>query len=254
MDVRHVPSWPASLTREPLDPPHARALHRRHDRGGARHRLQSLRRRADGRRQPLCRDIVVGEAFTTVLCPRDRPGHSPRRVRRQAPALPDRVPVRTQHGKARDGESFSRREYCRPVTRHGDVRGDPDRVVPQSASCAEGGRGSGTGRYLPCGPSGAMLKADREAAMGFYDERVLPRIINVACGAKTAQPLRRRACASLEGEVLEVGFGTGHNVPFYPEAVTRVAAVEPSDAAWIILQRPPRFVSRRGATLAAAPR
>ena len=68
--------------------------------------------------------------------------------------------------------------------------------------------------------------------MGFYAERMLPRIINVACGVKTAQPLRSRVCAGLKGDVVEIGFGTGHNVPFYPAAVTRVAAVEPSDAGW----------------------
>ncbi|TQK42777.1 methyltransferase family protein [Streptomyces sp. SLBN-118] len=68
--------------------------------------------------------------------------------------------------------------------------------------------------------------------MGFYAERVLPRVVDVACGAKTARPLRRRVCAGLKGEVVEIGFGTGHNVPFYPPAVTGVAAVEPSDAGW----------------------
>ncbi|WP_406263877.1 methyltransferase domain-containing protein [Streptomyces sp. NBC_00191] len=70
--------------------------------------------------------------------------------------------------------------------------------------------------------------------MGFYAERVLPRVVNVACGAKTAQPLRRRVCEGLKGEVVEIGFGTGHNVPFYPDTVTGVAAVEPSDAGWRI--------------------
>jgi SAM-dependent methyltransferase len=68
--------------------------------------------------------------------------------------------------------------------------------------------------------------------MGFYGERVLPRIINVACGTKTVEPLRRRVCAGLAGEVIELGFGSGHNVPFYPAAVISVAAVEPSDLGW----------------------
>jgi SAM-dependent methyltransferase len=68
--------------------------------------------------------------------------------------------------------------------------------------------------------------------MGLYGERVLPRIINSVCGTKTVEPLRRRVCAGLSGEVVEIGFGSGLNVPFYPAAVSRVAAVEPSDVAW----------------------
>jgi SAM-dependent methyltransferase len=65
-----------------------------------------------------------------------------------------------------------------------------------------------------------------------YGERILPRIINVACGTKTVEPLRRRVCEGLSGEVAEIGFGSGLNVPFYPPAVTRVTAVEPSDLGW----------------------
>jgi SAM-dependent methyltransferase len=68
--------------------------------------------------------------------------------------------------------------------------------------------------------------------MGLYAEHVLPRIINVACGTKAAEPLRRRVCGGLAGEVVEIGFGSGLNVPFYPAAVTQVAAVEPSDVGW----------------------
>ncbi|WP_405438042.1 class I SAM-dependent methyltransferase [Streptomyces avidinii] len=68
--------------------------------------------------------------------------------------------------------------------------------------------------------------------MGFYADQVVPRILNAACGARTARPLRRRVCRGLVGEVVEIGFGAGHNVPFYPPGVTAVAAVEPSDVAW----------------------
>jgi SAM-dependent methyltransferase len=68
--------------------------------------------------------------------------------------------------------------------------------------------------------------------MGIYGEHVLPRIINVACGLKSVEPLRRRTCEGLEGDVVEIGFGSGLNVPFYPDRVTEVAAVEPADVGW----------------------
>jgi ubiquinone/menaquinone biosynthesis C-methylase UbiE len=68
--------------------------------------------------------------------------------------------------------------------------------------------------------------------MGFYEKRVLPRILNAAGGMKALESLRRRVCEGLAGDVVEIGFGSGLNVPFYPAAVTRVAAVEPSDLGW----------------------
>jgi SAM-dependent methyltransferase len=68
--------------------------------------------------------------------------------------------------------------------------------------------------------------------MGIYSDRILPRIVNASCGMKSVAPLRRRVCEGLSGEVVELGFGSGLNVPFYPSAVTRVCAVEPSDVAW----------------------
>jgi SAM-dependent methyltransferase len=73
--------------------------------------------------------------------------------------------------------------------------------------------------------------------MGLYGEQVLPRIINVACGLKGAAPLRRRVCEGLEGDVVELGFGSGLNVPFYPAAVKRVAAVEPADVGWKLAEK-----------------
>src|SRR5918994_7052593 len=73
--------------------------------------------------------------------------------------------------------------------------------------------------------------------MGIYSDQLLPRIVNVACGMKSAEPLRQRVCERLEGEVVEIGFGSGHNVPFYPAAVTRVAAVEPADLGWKLAEK-----------------
>jgi SAM-dependent methyltransferase len=68
--------------------------------------------------------------------------------------------------------------------------------------------------------------------MGLYGEHVLPRMIDVACGLKAVEPLRRRVCEGLEGEIVEIGFGSGLNVPFYPAAVERAVAIEPVETAW----------------------
>ncbi|MFI5427543.1 class I SAM-dependent methyltransferase [Aeromicrobium sp. UC242_57] len=43
---------------------------------------------------------------------------------------------------------------------------------------------------------------------------------------------RQRACERLDGRVLEIGFGSGLNVGLYPDSVTSISAVEPSDLAW----------------------
>ena len=64
--------------------------------------------------------------------------------------------------------------------------------------------------------------------MGWYEERVLPRVVDVALGGKAFDRLRARVASGLEGEVLEVGFGSGRNVPHYPASVTRVRAVDPA--------------------------
>lgn len=68
--------------------------------------------------------------------------------------------------------------------------------------------------------------------MGWYSERVLPRLVDRACGIGPLKPLRGRACAGLHGRVVELGFGSGLNVAHYPDTVTAVAAIEPSDRAW----------------------
>ena len=64
--------------------------------------------------------------------------------------------------------------------------------------------------------------------MGFYGDSVLPRIMNVAMGAKVVSDERKKCLAGVTGRVLEVGFGSGHNLPFYPAAVDEVVAVNPS--------------------------
>lgn len=66
--------------------------------------------------------------------------------------------------------------------------------------------------------------------MGFYEERILPRFVDLALSGRQFTKLRAAVASQLEGEVLEVGFGSGRNVPHYPPAVKRVRAVDPAVA------------------------
>lgn len=68
--------------------------------------------------------------------------------------------------------------------------------------------------------------------MRLYDEQVLPRLSNILLGSKEfGEKIRARACAGLHGDVLEIGFGSGLNVAYYPPEVREVWAVEPSEVA-----------------------
>jgi len=61
---------------------------------------------------------------------------------------------------------------------------------------------------------------------------VLPRIVDRALRTAEVDARRATTLAGLSGQVLEIGFGSGLNLPYYPRAVQRVLAVEPSDLAW----------------------
>lgn len=64
--------------------------------------------------------------------------------------------------------------------------------------------------------------------MSLYSEKILPRVINVVMNTQQTREIRTRVCSGLSGDVVEIGFGTGHNLPFLPAAVIRVRAVEPA--------------------------
>ena len=68
--------------------------------------------------------------------------------------------------------------------------------------------------------------------MAFWTDRVVPHLTDVALSTSEVTELRRRVCPGLHGTVLEIGFGSGLNVLCYPDDVTAVSAVEPSDVGW----------------------
>lgn len=67
--------------------------------------------------------------------------------------------------------------------------------------------------------------------MGFYSERIVPRFIDRVLSTKGMNALRRDLVAPLSGSVLEVGFGSGLNLPFLPSTVDRILAIDPSGTA-----------------------
>lgn len=70
---------------------------------------------------------------------------------------------------------------------------------------------------------------------------MVPRLVDASLSKEPVGDLREQACAGLHGRVLEIGFGSGLNLPHLPAAVTGVDAVEPADLAW------ERSAQRRGA-------
>lgn len=73
--------------------------------------------------------------------------------------------------------------------------------------------------------------------MGLYRRHILPRLIDVACGSAELGRWRARVTEGLAGRVVEIGFGSGLNVPHYPAGVQVVLAVEPADGAVALAQR-----------------
>jgi len=66
--------------------------------------------------------------------------------------------------------------------------------------------------------------------MGFYNEVVLPRLIDRSMRNNALAKYRRRIAGAAHGRVLEVGIGSGLNLPFYGSSVTEIIGLEPSQS------------------------
>jgi hypothetical protein len=60
--------------------------------------------------------------------------------------------------------------------------------------------------------------------MGFYADYVFPRLMELCLGTSKFEEQREQALASAHGNVLEIGFGTGLNLPHYPTLVLSIRA------------------------------
>lgn len=67
--------------------------------------------------------------------------------------------------------------------------------------------------------------------MGVYDRHILPRLIGLVCASKPNMKQREKVVPLAEGDVLEIGLGTGLNLPYYDTSkVRKVWGLEPSES------------------------
>jgi len=93
--------------------------------------------------------------------------------------------------------------------------------------------------------------------MALWKDRILPYFVHAALRAREFEEVRSQYLGGAEGEVLEIGFGSGLNVPHLSPRVRKLYAVEPADAAWRIardaVREAPFPVERTGRTAEAIP-
>lgn len=74
--------------------------------------------------------------------------------------------------------------------------------------------------------------------MGFYNKYLLPKLVHMACSQETTMRQREKVVPLATGHVLEIGIGTGLNLPYYnPDQVTHLWGLDPSREIWSIAQK-----------------
>ncbi len=64
--------------------------------------------------------------------------------------------------------------------------------------------------------------------MNLYQKHIMPKFVNLACGGGQMKNIRRQCVPAAYGTVLEIGFGSGHNFPFYQsEKILKFYALDP---------------------------
>src|SRR3569832_735822 len=63
--------------------------------------------------------------------------------------------------------------------------------------------------------------------MGFYQDHIVPHLVNFAMRKRLLGPYRERMARLAQGRVLEIGIGSGLNLPLYTDRATEVLGLEP---------------------------
>lgn len=80
--------------------------------------------------------------------------------------------------------------------------------------------------------------------MGFYQDQIVPLLINLAMRNKDLEVYRRRIVPLAQGRVLEIGIGSGLNLPFYSSNMRQVIGLEPSSKLVAMTRRMARSIAR----------
>ena len=64
--------------------------------------------------------------------------------------------------------------------------------------------------------------------MSFYSNLIVPYCIDLAMSGSNLEQYRHQLLESVSGEILEIGFGTGLNLPHYPKSVTKITTIDPN--------------------------
>lgn len=79
--------------------------------------------------------------------------------------------------------------------------------------------------------------------MGLYNKYVLPKLVHLACSTKPNMRQREKVVPLAKGHVLEIGVGSGLNLPYYdPNNVTKLWALDPSAEMTQLAERASRSV------------